>query len=176
MKRLLLFITAFMLIFSAEAQNSTKENPLVVFLVRHAEKVDSSRDPKLSVAGNERVLTLAATLANAEIEYIHSTDFIRTKNTVQPISELLNLEIEVYNPRDLQAFAKKLKLTGGRHLVVGHSNTTPKMVELLSGESGSEINEKSEYDRLYVVSVSINGKVNTVLLRYGNMYNSEKNH
>ena len=68
--------------------------------------------------------------------------------------------------------ADTIKARGGRHLVVGHSNTTPAMVEILGGDSGSPIVEEYEYDRLYVVSITGN-KVNTVLLRYGESSSSE---
>jgi len=49
--------------------------------------------------------------------------------------------------------AAKLKATPGRHLVVGHSNTTPQLTELLGGDGGEPIVEATEYDRLYVVKM-----------------------
>ena len=51
---------------------------VVVFLVRHAEKVDHSRDADLSGDGYLRAEELARTLAAADIGYIHSSDYIRT--------------------------------------------------------------------------------------------------
>lgn len=171
MKQIFLIFTALLFFFSLEAQNNTEENQLTVFLVRHAEKMDSSADPELSEAGKQRAVVLAETLASAKIDYIYSTDYIRTRETAVPTARHFNLDINLYNPHKLEAFAAELKQKVGRHLVVGHSNTTPMLVKLLGGEAGSEINEKSEYDRLYVITVSSNGNVNTVLLRYGNMYN-----
>ena len=56
---------------------------------------------------------------------------------------------------------------GGRHLVVGHSNTTPELVTLLGGSPGTPIEEADEYDRLYLVEVSPHGDVGSTLLRYG---------
>ena len=148
MKKLLfLFITSF-IFFSGTAQIIAEENPLVIFLVRHAEKVDSSRDPELSEAGKQRVIELAETLSSADIEHIHSTDYIRTRNTAVPTAKAFNLDVEVYSTHDLAGFAEQLKDTGGRHLVVGHSNTTPKLVKPLGGEPGTPIVEKNEYDRL----------------------------
>ena len=38
-------------------------------------------------------------------------------------------------------------------LVVGHSNTTPQLAELLGAEPGDPIVEKTEYDRLYVINL-----------------------
>ena len=62
-----------------------------------------------------------------------------------------------------------MRKTGGRHLVVGHSNTTPSVVELLGGDPGSKI-EKTEYDRLYIVTIGADGAVSTLLIRYGAPY------
>jgi len=135
--------------------------------------VDQSRDPELSAAGYIRAATLAHTLRDVELEYIHSTDFIRTRKTAEPVAVTTGLEIEIYDPSDLKGFADDLILSGGRHLVVGHSNTTPRMVELLGGDSASEINEANEYDRLYIVTIGLDGRVRTLLLRYGISYTPE---
>jgi hypothetical protein len=51
--------------------------------------------------------------------------------------------------------------------VVGHSDTTPELVGLLGGDPGAPIDEPTEYDRLYVVTLGPDGTVTTVLLRYG---------
>ena len=144
---------------------------LQVYLVRHAEKVDQSKDPDLSGDGYLRAGELARTLADAKIEYVHSSDFIRTRNTAAPVAELFGLEIELYDQNDLLTLAEDLKAEGGRHLVVGHSNTTPDLVELLGGDPGYPIEELNEYDRLYILTIR-NGKVNTVLLRYGKPFSS----
>jgi phosphohistidine phosphatase SixA len=143
---------------------------LVVFLVRHGEKADLGKDPELSTAGHERAATLAKTLSSAEIEYVHSSDFIRTRSTAAPTATEYGLEVELYDPRDLSALVEKLRRTGGRHLVVGHSTTTPSMVELLGGKPSSVINEMGEFDRLYVVTIGKDGAASSVLMRYGKAY------
>ena len=152
---------------------SSEQRPLVVFLVRHGEKADLSRDAELSEAGLERAAELAKILRSAEIEHVHTTDYVRTKDTATPAAKEHGLELEVYNPRDLAALAKRLQTTGGRHLVVGHSTTTPAMVELLGGEPNSKINEGAEFDRLYVVMVGLDGTTNSVMMRYGKAYAPE---
>ena len=147
---------------------------LVVFLVRHGEKADASKDPQLSSAGEERAKILADTLRDSEIKHVHSSDFIRTRDTAQPTATRLGLKTRLYNPRDLPALVRHLKNVGGRHLVVGHGNTTPKAVELLGGKPGSPIHESAEHDRLYVVTVEADGKSSTLLLRYGKPYTKAK--
>lgn len=154
---------------SPSGQSSEKE-PLIVFLVRHAEKVDNSDNPELSEAGKERAKTLSEVLRNTGLEHIHSTDYIRTRNTALPVAEVFGLDIEIYDPANLNALVDKLLNTRSRHLVVGHSNTTPIMVELLGGNPGTLINEGSEYDRLYVITFGGDNKANGILLRYGELY------
>ena len=82
------------------------------------------------------------------------------------MAELLMLEIEPYDPRNLPEFATKLRAKETRQLVVGHSNTTPELVALLGGDPGDEIDEPNEYDRLYIVTIN-NKQVSSVLMRYG---------
>lgn len=148
------------------------QQPLVVLLVRHAEKVDASQNPKLSTAGKARATALAIALHDADLEYVHSTDFIRTRKTASPVATKAGVKISLYEAGDLPALVGQLKSNGGRHLVVGHSNTTPKLVELLGGEPRSKIQEK-EYDRLYIVTIGGDGVVSTVLIRFGDAFVGE---
>ncbi len=144
-----------------------KDEPLMVFLVRHAEKIDQSRNPALTEAGHRRAKALAETLQGAKIDHVHSTDFLRTRDTAAPLAKKLGLKVNLYDPRDLPSLVKSIGRSGGRHLVVGHSNTTPKVVELLGGDPGKPFDEMNEFDRLYLVSRDKEGKVTTVLLRFG---------
>lgn len=149
------------------AAETPAKDPLLVFLVRHAEKVDASRDPKLSAAGSERAEELARVLRDANIKHVHSSDFIRTRDTAAPIAARLDLKVELYDPHDLPSLVRKLRQAGGRHLIVGHSTSTPGAVELLGGKPGTDINEAGEFDRLYIVTADASGEVSTVLMRYG---------
>lgn len=155
---------------SANAASPAEQKSLVIFAVRHAEKVDASRDPALSPDGGKRALALAQTLRSAGVEHVHSSDFIRTRDTAAPTAAAQRLKVQLYDPRKLPDLVKKLRKQGGRHLVVGHSNTTPQLVKLLGGEAGGKINEGGEFDRLYVVTINKDGAVQSVLLRYGKAY------
>lgn len=168
MTRLIKFVLPIALLTCC-MQTAFCQQPLVVFLVRHAEKADTSRDPKLSTAGNARAAALATTLRDANIQHVHSTNFIRTMKTATPLANKLGVKVGQYAVGNLPAFIKKMKSSGGRHLVVGHSNTTPDLVKLLGGEPGTKIQEK-EYDRLYIVSIDKDGVVSTVLLRFGTTF------
>ena len=76
--------------------------------------------------------------------------------------------MESYDPRDLPGFAAQLRRSPGRHLVLGHSNTTPSLVEALGGDAHGPIDE-FEYDRLYIVVIT-GDEVSTVLLRFGELH------
>lgn len=139
---------------------------LVVFLVRHAEKAGRGRNPELSTAGNARAEALATILRGAGIEQIHSSNYRRTRATAEPFAKAAGLDVQLYDPRNLPAFVDRLRSTGGRHLVVGHSNTTPTAVKLLGGAPGDPITE-NEHDRLYTVVIGPDGTATSTLLHFG---------
>jgi len=142
-----------------------QDGPVLVYLVRHAEKLDDSRDPPLNEAGKARAVELARVLGDAGITHVWSTDFARTRSTAAPTAEALGVAVQTYDPSKGREFVEELLHTPGRHLVVGHSNTTPALVKLLGGEPGGPISD-TEYDRLYVVVLD-GQRVTTTLLRYG---------
>lgn len=148
-----------------------EEAPTVIYLVRHAEKMDAGtasdpKNPPLTDGGVRRANALVPLLADAEVTGIYSTDYLRTRQTVQPLADELDIEMETYDPARLAEFARELRTRPGRFVVSGHSNTTPALVELLGGDPGAPIDEPREYDRLYVLVID-GDSTTTVLLRYG---------
>jgi 2,3-bisphosphoglycerate-dependent phosphoglycerate mutase len=142
--------------------------PSVILLVRHAERApEPEDDPGLTAVGAERARELARLLVDAGITRIHSTDTRRTRETAGPLAEVLALPVELYDASDLGAVARDLLASPGRHLVVGHSNTTPELAAALGGERHGPIHEGWEYDRLYLLTPDPGGSVGTVLLRFG---------
>lgn len=136
-----------------------------VYLARHAETVGGDGDDRwLGEAGRARAEALADALEGADIQRVFSTDYRRTRETAAPIAERLGLEVEIYDPRELAGFAEELLSLGQVVLVVGHSNTTPELVEHLGGAPGPPIDEPTEHDRLYRVEVP-SGE--TQVTRYG---------
>ena len=118
---------------------------------------------------------MAELLRGKNINYIHSSNYIRTRNTAAPLADIMGLEILIYDPRKLGALADQIRAQGGRHLVVGHSNTTQEAaIALGSSTSEAPIVEKNEYDRLYEVRIYDGGETHTKLTRYGVRYVPEK--
>lgn len=157
------------------SQSNEPQKITTIYLFRHAEKMlpaagQKLSNPDLTTEGKQRAEQLSDLLQKTGISKIYSSNYNRTKQTVEPLSKSLNLAVEVYNPRELETFAESLKTMEGNIAVSGHSNSTPTLVQLLGGESGMPINEKSEYSRLYVLVLN-NGKVvSTVQLHYGEPY------
>ena len=147
------------------APAQTASESTVVYLVRHAEKVDNSRDPALSQSGLHRADLLADMLRDAGVTHLHTTDLERTRDTLRPLAKRLGLSLRFYSGGELESFAEWLKDTPGRHLVSGHSNTTPQLVRLLGGESSDM--PDPEYDRLYIVTLDPTRPTTTVLIRFG---------
>jgi len=178
MKSLLkLSLLTVMLIFlnACQKQNSQIEvvkeyKEYTTYLVRHAEKADKSKDPVLSPEGIQRAMTLNHVLSNVSLDHIHSSDYIRTRETAAPVALAKGLDTELYNPKALNEIAAKLDSLGGTHLIVGHSNSTPNLVELLGGERESPIDDGGEYDRLYIIHRHKDGSVSSTLMRYGSPY------
>lgn len=150
----------------AQIEPTARAEPTVVFLVRHAERAeDGTSDPPISEDGEARARLLAEMLRDVELTRIHTTDYRRTRATGRPTATAAGLDMEHYDADDLPGFAERLRSMPGRHLVVGHSNTTPQLVEALGGDPSDAIDEL-EYDRLYIVTLTSDG-VSTVLLRFG---------
>ena len=133
-----------------------------IYLVRHAEKEvsgDNPRDPGLTACGKERAESLANFLQEVNIDVVYSTDYVRTKSTAEPTAQLKAKQIELYNPGELDLFAKQLLEHSEDALIVGHSNTTGVLAGLLVGEDIAAVSMSEDvYHRIYQVVVSGNSK------------------
>ncbi len=142
------------------------------YLVRHAEKVLNVKDPELTPAGEARALLLKDRLNDIDVTAVYSSDYRRTMATAAPLATDKRLAVITYDPRDLPGLAARLKEDCIICVVVGHSNTTPQLAAALGGDSGPEIVEATEYDRLYHIVITRkdgeNGEnVTTKIERYG---------
>ena len=78
-----------------------------IIFVRHAEKnLSVEDDPELTEAGQRRVFELTRQMKDADvvagIDAIYSTHFRRNLATVEPLSELLELPINLYNKNEYE--------------------------------------------------------------------------
>lgn len=135
---------------------SLGQEQLKLFLVRHAEKVDQSQESVLTELGERRARAIAEILETEPLAHIYSTPFKRTLLTAKPAADLHQLAVTEYNGNALQEFAAQLRQLEGVALVVGHSNTTPILVNHLVGTDFLSLDE-SIYDRVYVVTIDSEG-------------------
>lgn len=159
-----LFLTISLMPYpSLQAQETT-----TFILVRHAEKADDgTKDPALIQEGEQRAANLAQHLRVTDISAIYSTSYQRTLDTVQPIANQKQLEIIRHDPFAEDALQQIMdKHRGGIILISGHSNTTPHLVNLLLGEEKFPQLDESQYDNLYIVTVTDIGSGQVVHLKY----------
>ena len=151
-----------------------------VYLVRHAERAAApAQDPPLAEAGNVRSQELARMLVKTGIKAIYTSQYLRTKQTAEPLAKQLGISSDVVevrmspsNPREIskqsyEDVAKKVYAHEGEAaLIVGHSNTIPEMIKALGGDVAPIIDEK-EYDDLFIVTIYAKGKAKVAQLKYG---------
>jgi 2,3-bisphosphoglycerate-dependent phosphoglycerate mutase len=158
-KILVIILLSFLLPGIPAVQAQSKTTTIIV--LRHAEK-DTSKsgsqmmqaDPFLSETGKARAQNLVTTLKEFAPSAVYSTNYNRTKYTVTPLADKLGLEIQLYDPAKQQALVDKIKgLEGQTIVVVGHSNTAPRLVNLLASTTYSDLQD-SVYDQLYIVKIT----------------------
>jgi phosphohistidine phosphatase SixA len=154
---------------------------ITVFLARHAEKeATPPEDPPLTEAGKQRAQTLKQTLAGAGIKTIYTSQFLRTRQTAEPLAKQLGIEVTALtikmddkNPRRIsdQSFEEVVnkvhERAGESVLIVGHSNTLSEIIKRLGGDVMPSVDDK-EFDDLFVVTIYAKGKAKVLRLKYGN--------
>ena len=135
--------------------HSASGAPTLLILVRHAEKTAGGPDPSLSPEGQDRAAALAHVLADVEIDALYSSQFQRTRLTLQPLSDRIKVAIVTDQISDgveswAAGFAKRLvAVHRGRTVVVaGHSNTVPVLARALGAADVPDLDE-SDYDDLF---------------------------
>lgn len=146
---------------STSTSELRRSKETLVIAVRHAERsTDHPIDPSLSAAGQLRAQALASVLANTGVTQIYSTQYRRTQQTAAPLAAATGTEVTLrpIDASNIATYAVDLAAEIRNHdrseavLVVGHSNTIPELVNVLSGFTVPPITEP-EYDRLYMITL-----------------------
>lgn len=145
-------------------QSTYAQTETTLYLIRHAEKADSSPNTDLSVEGKKRADEWAIYFKDAPIDMIYSTDYLRTKNTCSPTALSKGNEIILYSPKEMDLKKLITDNLGKTILITGHSNTIPKYINhLLEEEKYPEIPEM-EFGNLYIIKVR-NGVISHTLTK-----------
>jgi phosphohistidine phosphatase SixA len=149
---------------------------MIVFALRHADRKPDPEDD-LTPAGIDRAKLLARMLAESGIQKAYCSDAVRTQLTIQPLKTLLgsNLDVVIVDtkgPGGIEGHVKHIvdevsALPGNAvAAVVGHSNTTRSIIQVLTGQSIDPIADH-EFDKLFVLSIPATGASTIALTRYG---------
>ncbi len=102
-----------------------------VFLVRHTERFSEGGDPGLTREGEARAQALAATLRDAGVTAIITTQWRRTRDTATPLASILRITPEVVPIQDSKPleYSNDVAAAVRRHrdeavLVIGHITVT----------------------------------------------------
>ena len=139
--------------FEATAQKTT------VWIVRHAEKDRSdstNKNPSLTLQGLERANKWALFFKDKNIAAVYSTNYKRTQQTALPIAKEQNLEIISYTAKELISEKFIADNKGKNIVIVGHSNTTPELVNSLLGEKKYEDIADRENNNVFIVTLNKN--------------------
>ena len=163
-----LILSCFVIISILSCKDEKKEEVIqdveivtTYYLIRHAEKdrSDSTNvDPTLTERGLERAKLWARYFDSIPLDKIYSTNYVRTQQTAKDVSEKKSLPIESYEPKSLITDNFKEATKGNHILIVGHSNTTPMLVNKILGTNTYEDIPDDDNSRLYVVTIEGDNK------------------
>ncbi|SHJ04881.1 phosphoglycerate mutase family protein [Aquimarina spongiae] len=154
--RFTLSLLVFLLSFSAIAQKSDTAETTTYYFIRHAEKELSdpnNRDPELTKEGKERAQNWAKVLADVKIDFVFSSDFIRTRHTAEPIIKAQNAPLLIYDHKKLNEPEFQEKTKGKTSVIVGHSNSTPTFVNTILGTKKYDKIDEKVYGKLFIVTL-----------------------
>ena len=157
-KTFLLLSFVFVLIACESAEKSlTTESITTIYLIRHAEKDRSdkeNRNPELTDQGKKRAERWAEVLGLSKMDAVYSTNYQRTLQTAAPTATRNGLEIQIYEPNNLNIDSLATLHQGEHILIVGHSNTTPMLVNRALGEERFEWIEDTVNGNLFVLTIT----------------------
>jgi len=121
-----------------------------IYLVHHTEKLNDSKNTALTACEQFRAKQLASLLSPTNITQIYSTHHQRTMQTAMPLANQQKVAIKNYNPKYLEQLSLRLQHHKANTLVVGHSNTIPRLISLLTKKT-VELLPEQNYQQLYQV-------------------------
>jgi phosphohistidine phosphatase SixA len=153
MKRILAGLALAGLATSASAE------PSRIYVMRHLER-DAGKDPSLNAVGAKHAEELARWFRRDRPKAIFVTPFRRAQETVAPLAKRLRVSPVTYDPAKPEAMLAQARSSKRPVLVVGHSNTVPKIVESLGGAAGPDLAD-TDYGRVWIIR---DGKVSVAEL------------
>lgn len=136
-----------------------KKQATVFIIVRHGEKENNGKNPHLSEAGKNRAKNLAELLKNSKIDNAYSTDYFRTRETVENLVSDKKLEVKIYNPSKISDFFKnELVFNQSKNIISGHSNTNPLLLNEICKVNFYKDIPDAKFNDIFIVNVFKKGK------------------
>lgn len=145
----------------------SQDGVTTIYAVRHAEKEDGE-DPGLTVQGQRRAMALAEMLGDDDIAAVFSTEYLRTRKTVEPLARALGQTVIETPARDPAGLADRIleEYAGMAVVAAAHSNTVPTLLTALGVDEVITLTD-SEYGDLFVVVVGADGAIDFSRHRFG---------
>lgn len=157
MKQHLILFVLFSVLISCRSDiklESDNRQVATFYLIRHAEKDrtnSENHDPGLTEQGKLRAERWASYFTDIPLDAIYSTNYVRTRMTAMPVAQQKGLPVIQYDPGQFYS-PDLVKNTLGKHiLIVGHSNTTPELVNKLVLENKYPHMDDKDNHTLYIV-------------------------
>ena len=166
-----LFICIFLLAqFALPAQQVMFTDKAKIYLVRHGEK-EKGDNPLLTPGGNKRAGDLAHALTDKGIRRIYITNYRRTQNTADSLRIFQKIDTVHYiadtTGDDLVKKIMEHGDLGAAILIVGHSNTIPKIIQRLGlPDYPRDYIPDNEFDNLFLLQYK-DGKAFLKKVKYG---------
>jgi broad specificity phosphatase PhoE len=141
-----------------------------IYLVRHAEK-QAGNDPVLTADGNKRAGALLQMLKGKKLHHIYVTQFKRTQMTGDSLRIQLGIDTVQYKAdttgEDVYRKIISNNESGNTILIIGHSNTIPKIIKKLGvADFEPAMIPDAEFDNLYLITFK-KGKAIIKRMKYG---------
>ncbi len=168
--KLLLIITIFITgCISCNTDKEGDKEPVIstFYFIRHAEKDRTdpeNKDPELNQDGLNRAIRWAEVFDPIELNAIYSTNYERTSMTAAPTSVKKDIDITYYDAKTIDMDSFKMKNKGLSVLVVGHSNTTPNLVNKVLGMEKYQQIDDNDNSNLFIVRI-IDGEATDIRLK-----------
>ncbi|MGE0582859.1 MAG: histidine phosphatase family protein [Steroidobacteraceae bacterium] len=167
-----LALLAFAVLAIASVTFWTQATTTTIVLVRHAEKqLGTIEDPPLTQEGDDRAQRLAGLFGDrspvGKVQAIYATKTRRAEATAAPLAARLGLQVITADDSP-EALARRVRREqhGGAALVVGHSNTVPRIVAALTGRQDIPEMADDDFGTIYIVTVPDVGRASILRLRY----------
>lgn len=138
-----------------------------VYVLRHAEK-GTGPNPALTANGARRANSLAHLLEDHPVAAVFTSPYRRTRQTVAPLASSVGLTPEVLPADAVPTLVRQIlrNYRGRTVVVVGHSNTVPRMLRQL-GVADAVVLQADDYGDLFVVRIDANGAARLERRRFG---------